>query len=181
MKRVIPIGLSILAVSAVTFGQSSPDVDKILAAAPPNMQKDATVIKWKSDFSYDTLKKGTNKIVCYDLSGFPTHPAYMLECTSTANLDRVAQNLKFEAISDKAARDAAFDKAEKDGSRVKPEFGSVWLHVMGQDAEHTRKHVTIAVPGATGKSMGLPENGQQGGMWIMGAGTTTAHLMIPGN
>ena len=98
MKRVIPIGLSILAVSAVAFAQSSPDADKILAAAPPNMQKDATVIKWKSDFTYDTLKKGTNKMVCYDLSGFPTHPPYMLECTSTANLDRVAQNLKLEAI-----------------------------------------------------------------------------------
>jgi hypothetical protein len=181
MKRILPIGLSILAMSAGAFAQSSPDVDKILTAAPPNMQKDATVIKWKSDFTYDTLKKGTNKMVCYELSGFPTHPAYMLECTSTANLDRVAQNLKFEAISDKAARDAAFDKAEKDGTRVKPEFGSVWLHVMGPDAEHARKHVTIAVPGATSQSLGLPENGQQGGMWIMNKGTTTAHLMIPGN
>jgi hypothetical protein len=181
MKRILPIGLSILAMSAGAFAQSSPDVDKILTAAPPNMQKDATVIKWKSDFTYDTLKKGSNKMVCYELSGFPTHPAYMLECTSTANLDRVAQNLKLEAISDKAARDAAFDKAEKDGTRVKPEFGSVWLHVMGPDAEHARKHVTIAVPGATAQSMGLPENGQQGGMWIMNKGTSTAHLMIPGN
>ena len=26
----------------------------------------------------------------------------------------------------------------------------------------------------------LPEDGKQGGVWIMNAGTTTAHLMTPG-
>ena len=40
--------------------------------------------------------------------------------------------------------------------------------------------MTIAVPGATMASMGLPENARGGGTWIMDAGTTTAHLMIPG-
>ncbi len=28
--------------------------------------------------------------------------------------------------------------------------------------------------------MGLPDNPKQGGAWIMNAGTTTAHIMIPG-
>ena len=27
---------------------------------------------------------------------------------------------------------------------------------------------------------GLPDNNKQGGVWIMNAGTSTAHLMIPG-
>jgi hypothetical protein len=27
----------------------------------------------------------------------------------------------------------------------------------------------------------LPDNPRQGGSWIMDAGTTTAHLMIPGS
>ena len=40
--------------------------------------------------------------------------------------------------------------------------------------------MTIATPGATTASFGLPDNGRQGGVWIMNAGTTTAHLMIPG-
>ena len=180
MKHMIV--LSALAISAGAFAQSSPEVDKALLGAPDQMKAGATVIHWKSDFTYDTLKKGTNKLVCYDMSGKPTHERtpFMVECTSLANLDRVAQNLKFEAISDANARKEAFDKAEKDGTRVKPEFGSVWFHVMGADAEHTRKHVTVAVPGATSQSMGLPENGQQGGIWIMNPGTTTAHLMTPG-
>jgi hypothetical protein len=40
--------------------------------------------------------------------------------------------------------------------------------------------MTIAVPGATTKTLGLPETGASGGVWIMNAGTTTAHLMTPG-
>jgi hypothetical protein len=179
MKQIVPIVFGALALSASAFAQS--DIDKPLLAAPPNMKDAATVIKWKPDFTYETLKKGTNRLVCYDLSGYPTHQPFTEECTSVANLDRVAQNLKLEAISDKAARDAAFDKAEKDGSRVKPEFGSVWIHWMGPDAEHARKHTTIAVPGATTQTLGLPDNPKQGGLWIMNAGTTTAHLMTPGS
>ena len=126
------------------------------------------------------VRKGTNNLVCFDRSGQPGQQPFAAECTSLANLPRVAQNLKFEAIPDKKASQAAFDEAEKNGTRIAPEFGSVWFHVMGADAEHTRTHVTVAVPGATTKTMGLPENGQKGGVWIMNAGTTTAHLMTPG-
>ena len=182
MKHMLPIAFGVLAVSIGAIAQS-PEIDKALTAAPDQMKAGATVIQWKPDFTYDTLKKGTNRMVCYDLSGKPTHERFpfLVECTSIANLDRVAQNLKFEAISDKDARQAAFDKAEKDGSRVKPEFGSVWIHKMGPDAEHIRTHTTVAVPGATTQSLGLPDSGKEGGVWIMNAGSTTAHLMIPGN
>ena len=178
MKRILPMVLSLLAISAGAFAQ---DLDKALLAAPGQLKAGATVIKWKADFTYDTLRKGTNKLVCYDKSGMPgVAQAVYSECTSLGNLDRVAQNLKFEAITDKAASKAAFDKAEADGTRVKPEFGSVWYHVMGADAEHTRNHMTIAVPGATTQTLGLPSDNKQGGVWIMNAGTTTAHLMTPG-
>jgi hypothetical protein len=184
MKRMIPIVLSILAVSAAAFAQGDQaTIDRALLAAPGNLKATATVIKWKSDFTYDTLKKGTSRLVCYDKSGFPgyaANQAFFVECTSIGNLDRAAQNMKFEAITDKKASQAAFDAAEKDGSRVKPEFGSVWYHLMGADAEHTRTHMTIAVPGATKASLGLPEDNKSGGVWIMNAGTTTAHLMTPG-
>jgi hypothetical protein len=179
MKTITSIALGLLALFATMFAQS-PEIDKALLPAPGNMKKDATVVKWKPDFTYDTLRKGTNRLVCFDRTGQPGQQPFAAECTSIANLDRVAQNLKFEAIPDKAARDAAFADAEKNGTRVKPEFGSVWYHMSGPDQEHARTHVTVAVPGATSQSMGLPDNGKQGGMWIMNAGTTTAHLMTPG-
>lgn len=173
--------VGIVAFSAAAFGQADQAaLDKALLPAPANLKAGATVIKWKSDFTYDTLRKGTNNLVCYDRSGQPGQQAFSAECTSLGNLPRAAQNLKFEAIPDKKASQAAFDAAEKDGTRVKPEFGSVWYHIQGADADHTRKHVTIAVPGATTKTLGLPETGAGGGVWIMNAGTTTAHLMTPG-
>ena len=179
MRRIIPIVVSVLAVSAGAFAQS-PEIDKALMAAPAQLKAGATVIKWKSDFTYDTLKKGTNRLVCYDKSGQPGQQPFMVECTSLGNLDRAAQNMKIEAMGDKAKVQAAFDAAEKDGTRAKPEFGSVWYHLMGADAEHTRTHMTIAVPGATTASLGLPSDNKSGGVWIMNAGTTTAHLMTPG-
>ena len=181
MKRIVLLVLGVMAAQTSAFAQASADIDKALLAAPANLREGATVIKWKPDFTYETLKKGTNRLVCYDRSGFPEQQPFSVECTSIANLDRVAQNRKFEAISDKAARQAALDAAEKDGTRVKPEFGSVWLTMNGADREHARIHTTIAVPGATTQSMGLPSDNKQGGVWIMNAGTSTAHLMTPGS
>ncbi len=181
MKRIALIVLGVVVVSTCALAQApDPAVETALLAAPANMREGATVIKWKSDFTYDTLKKGTGRLVCYDRSGFPEQQAFSIECTSNANLDRVAQNLKFEAGGDKAKTQAMFEAAEKDGTRVKPEYGSVWYHFWGADREHARMHMTIAVPGATTQSMGLPDNNKQGTVWIMNAGTTTAHLMTPG-
>jgi hypothetical protein len=164
-------------------GASQADVDKAVLALPaPNLRDQATVIKWKADFTYTTLRKGTNRMVCYDRSGMPSHPAFSVECTNLMNLDRVAQNLKTEAAGggDRMKTEAMFDTMEKSGMRVKPEFASVWYHLEGPDQARARTHMTIAVPGATMATLGMPENGRGGGVWIMNAGTSTAHLMTPG-
>src|SRR5579862_569715 len=138
MKRMIVVVFRILAMSAVALAQQA-EIDKALLAAPANMKEGATVIHWKADYTYDTLKKGTNKMVCYDRTGQPGQQPFAVECTSLANLDRVAESLKMEAIPDKAARQAAFEAAEKEGKWTKPEFGSLWIHMSGPDADHARK------------------------------------------
>ncbi len=181
MKRIVMFVLGVILGSTAAFAQA-PDaaVDTALLAAPANLREGATVIKWKPDYTYDTLKKGNSRLACYDRSGFPEQQPFSVECTSIANLDRVAQNLKAEAAGDKIKTQAILDAAEKDGTRVKPEYGSVWYHMQGADREHARTHMTIAVPGATTQSIGLPDNNKQGTVWIMNAGTSTAHLMTPG-
>ena len=181
MTRILLLGLGVLFLSSAVFAQTPEEIDKALLPAPRAMKDAATVIKWKPDFTFDTLRKGTNNLVCYDQSGWPNEQPFSVQCTSLANLDRVAQNKKFEAIADSAARQAALAAAEKDGTRVKPEFGSVFITVSGPDKDRTRTHMTVAVPGATTQSLGLPDNNKQGGAWIMNAGTTSAHLMIPGS
>lgn len=180
MRRIAFFVLGAVALSTSALAQTPAATDPALLAAPANLREGATIIKWKPDYTYDTVKKGTNRLVCFDLSGMAGQVAFSIECTSIANLDRVAQNLKFEAEPDKAIRKTALDAAEKNGTRAKPEFGSVWFHLRGPDRERARPHATIAVPGATTASLGVPEDAKQGGVWIMDAGTSTAHLMTPG-
>jgi hypothetical protein len=182
MKRIFLAVFSVaavLAAGALAQAQEDP-VEKALLAAPANLRDAATVIKWKSDFTYDTLKKGTNRLVCYDRSGFPEQQPFSIECTSLGNLDRVAQSLKFESGGDKVKTQALIDAAEKDGTRLKPEYGSVWYHVLGVDKEHARVHMTIALPGATTQSTGIPDKRREDGVWLMSPGTSTAHVMTPG-
>jgi len=165
-------------------GASQAEVDKAVLAAPESQRNGATVIKWNpANWTYTTLRKGSggaNRIVCMDISGLPGQAAFSIECTMLGNLDRVAQNLKFQSEPDVAKRNAALAAAEKDGTRAKPEYGSVWWHVRGADQATARSHMTIALPGATTATTGIPDNGKQGGIWLMDAGTSTAHIMVPG-
>jgi hypothetical protein len=180
MKRLILVFAGVLAFSTSAFAQASPEIEKAVLAAPANMREGVTVIKWGPNQTYETLRKGTNRMVCYDRSGFPLQQPFSIECTSIANLDRAAQNIKYEALGDRAKTEAALNELEKAGTRAKPEFGSVWYHLAGPDRERARPHMTIAVPFATTQTLGLPDNNKQGGVWIMNAGTSTAHLMVPG-
>src|SRR3954468_16432276 len=145
MKRSILFLVTVLAFPTAGIAQTADDaIEKALTPAPRQQREAATVIKWKADNTYDTVKKGTNRLVCYDRSGEPGQQPFAVQCTSIANLDRVAQNRKFEAMTDKTARQAALDAAEKDGTRAKPEFGSVWLTMNAPDKEHaTRVHTTV--------------------------------------
>lgn len=168
--------------TVITIAQApDPAIDKALLAAPQPMKAGATVIKWKSDFTYDTLRKGTNRLVCYERPVPPGQPAFSVECTSIGNLERVAQSLKTETIADPAARRTAFEEMEKAGKWTRPEFGSIFYNLNGADQANARSHATIAVPGATKQTLGLPEDGNQGGAWIMNAGTSAAHIMMPGH
>ena len=181
MRRIVLIAFGVMTIATVAAAQAPAEaIEKALLAAPRQARDAAMVIKWKPDFTYDTLRPGTNRIVCYDQSGLPSEQPFSVQCTSVGNLERVAQNRKLEVETDRAKRQAAVDAAEKDGSRVKPEYGSVWWHIRGADQATARPHTTIAVPGATTATTGIPDNAKQGGVWIMNPGTTTAHLMVPG-
>jgi hypothetical protein len=196
MKRLALFVLSVMAASSsavaqggrgappapapLEAGASQADVDKAVLALPENLRNQAMVIKWKPDFTYDTLRKGANNWVCYDRSGFPLQQPFAVECTAVGNLDREVQNLKAEALGDRTKSQDALNEQEKNGTRAKPVFGSAWYHLSGPDREHARVHLTVAVPGATAQSLGVPDKATPGSIWIMNAGTTTAHLMIPG-
>jgi hypothetical protein len=182
MRIMILAAAAMLTLAGSSTAQSQdPALEKALLAAPRQLKDAATVIKWKSDFTYDTLRKGTNRLVCYERPVQPGQQPFSVECTSIANLERVAQSLKTETIADPKERQAAFEAMEKAGKWTKPEFGSVFYNLTGASQEQARSHVTISVPGATTQTLGLPEDASKGGVWIMNAGSSAAHIMTPGH
>src|SRR3954468_17623002 len=104
MKRIVTMFVGVLALSATLGAQGRPggappapppalepgasqaDVDKALLAAPPQLKDQATVIKFKPDYTYTTLRKGTNRLSCWDKSGLPGQQPFSIECSSIANL-----------------------------------------------------------------------------------------------
>ncbi len=157
------------------------EVERILLGAPARLKEDATVIKWRPDYTYETLKQGGNGLVCYNRADEDRRYTYAVQCTNVGNLPRVAQNRRFRAESKSAAdENAMIKKAEKDGTRVKPEHGSTFININGDDITVIRSHTIINLPGATKESTGLPDRPHNSGAWLMDAGTTAAHIMVPG-
>jgi len=183
MKRIILAVLGVLTVSAGADAQSTAQmIEKALTPAPtaPRVRDAITVIKWNADHTYETLREGTNDLVCYDRSGAPGRAAFAVQCTVLGNLDRVAQNRRFEAEGgDRRGTSALVNAAVENGTRVPVIYGSVWIAIDGEDQASAHLHTTIAVPGATMESSGFSESFRGGGIWIMGGGTDAAHLMIP--
>lgn len=180
MKRPMIVCALLLFPSAAFAQTAAETIERALTGAPARAREDAMVVKWNADHSYETLKEGSNGWVCYDRSGEGRRPAYAVQCTSAANLDRIAQNRRFAAeAADRAAMQALVAAAAADGTRAVAEYGSMWLATNGEDQASSRTHTTIAVPGGTSESTGFPQCGQTPGACIMAGGTTEAHLMVP--
>ena len=184
---VMAVAMSASAQAQTVKKETTDPIQKALLAAPnAAMARDATVIKWKPDFTYEVLKKGTSLMVCYDLTGWPGERPFSVECTSTEkNLPRVAQNRKLAALgvagaSDRGKIDAAVAAAAKDGTRIMSEVGSIWYKFWGNSEATAVRHSFIAVPNLRGKDVSLPEVRDANGSWVMFAGTSEAHIMLPG-
>ena len=179
MKSIILAAIGFLVLSGSAYAQS--EIEAALTAAPARAREAATVIKWNADYTFETLKEGTSHLVCYDRSTERGRRPFAVQCTTTANLDRVAQNRRFRAeTADGAEERAMIAAAEADGTRAEAEYGSIWYARSGDDQESAGMHTTIAVPGATAESTGFPVTREAGGVYLMAAGTAGAHLMVPG-
>ena len=184
MKRILTCVLGLAAVLAADVTAQSGDaatIERALAPISGRTAEGAAVVAFNADHTWRTLKAGTNRWACYDRSGEAGQPAFSVQCTSVGNLPRIAQNRKLAAENqDRDALRAAVAAAEADGTRVDAEYGSMWIRMAGENRQTAGTHTTIAVPGATTATTGLPDNGTQGGAYIMSAGTSEAHIMVPG-
>ena len=179
------------------------------------MARDATVVKWirnpekspeddvtAADFTFEVLRPGPGRMVCYDLTGFPGERPWSVECVSSdANMARIAQNRAFAEMGAKAQPLLADGRragrpvlsssgtggirdlvvaAGKDGTRELPEVGSIWYNLRGDSQDTAIWHTFIGMPNFMAEEIGLPNNRAAGGAWLMFEGTQEAHVMLPG-
>ena len=185
MKRILFAIFGVLSAAGAAEAQMTDAqlVERALLAAPARARETTAVVKWNANHTYTQIKEGAGTLVCYDHSGAAGEQPFAIQCTHPGNLPRVQQNYQLEAqaAGDRERVNALLAAAEQNGTRVMPVYGSPWISMTGPDQAGARTHMTIATPNATTASTGgLPENSREGGAWIMGAGTSTAHIMIPG-
>ena len=182
MNRALFGCLALLLLVTPLAAQSPAEViEAAVAATPARFPGAATLIEWNADHTWRVVREGTNTLVCYDRSDERARPPFAAQCTHIDNLERVAQNRRFRAeTTDVEGENARIAAAEADGTRVPPVYGSLWFRMDGPTAEAARLHATIAMPGATAASLGVPEDGSQALVWLMDGGKSSAHLMIPG-
>ena len=92
------------------------------------------------------------------------------------------QNREFYVkASSREEAEKAIQEAEKEGKRVLPEYGAGHYGLAGADPATARGHVTIAVPFATSETLKIPGKPTTSSVWLMDAGTSAAHIMVPGH
>jgi hypothetical protein len=143
MKPFVFAMVAVLSMTASVHAQSPAEViEQAVAKSPLRFSGQATLIKWKPDHTYDIIRQGDNKLVCYDRSDERDRSPFAAQCTNLANLPREAQNRKFRfETKNNAEENARIAAAEKDGTRVKPEYGSLWLRMDGRDKDNAMLHV----------------------------------------
>ena len=184
MKRCLLFVLAaLLAAPALAAAQSSDEelIARATMAAPQRVRGGAGVVRWDANNNRIVVKESENGLVCWDRSEVPGTAPFAVQCSAEANLPRFEQNRMFAyQAADADERRALMAASEEDGTRVLAAFGSVWYSMNGPDQENANRHTTIAVPNATAETVGLPDQRRSDGLWLMQAGTSSAHLMVPG-
>jgi len=156
-----PISLFVLAVMTVAMSapaqaqvyeerrtDTKDPIEKPLLAAPnAAMARNATVVKWirnpaKSpeddvtavDFTFEVLRPGPGRMICYDLTGWPGERPWSVECVSSdANMARIAQNRAYAEMGAKAQPGLLEDSWElsPDGSPIRRRAGRPILSSSG--------------------------------------------------
>jgi hypothetical protein len=181
VKAIVVMVLGALSLSTPASAQTAADtVKRALAAARAPDREAPPSYGGTDDGSYDTIKKGTNRWVCWDVSGRFHFPPFASMCTSIGSLESNAQFMRFLAKGkNNEGAEALRAAARADGSRVPPEYGSVQRMLAGAGEENAQAITLIWLPHATPESIGLPISGGNERARLSLAGTADAHIVVP--
>ena len=146
-----------------------------LSAGPASVTGDATVADWPSEPGGATteLRAGENAWTCFP--DIPTTPGKDPMCLDAAFQDFIAawsakETPEIATVGIGYMLVGGSDASNTDPFATEPAAGEEWI-----DAP---PHIMIAVPDPS-QLVGLPTDPDNGGPWVMWAGTPYAHIMIP--
>ena len=183
MKRILLVVLAAAALPAAAGAQVTEEaIARAVLAAPARVRADVSVILLNPDGTISVLRQGTNGLMCWNNTGRPGYDTPLdVECTTEENRARLEQNHKIQSAGGTPAEiQARFDEAEAKGTRALSVFGSIYYRLRGNTVDAARTHTTVATPYATGEWLGVSEQSGPGLMYLMEAGTSSAHLLVSG-
>ena len=185
MKRLVLLVLGIAAAATAAHAQSNAElIEGALAAAPVRARDAAAVIQWNADFTYETLKEGTNRLVCYHRSD--EGPAAALRGAvhergqPRARRPEPAVPGRGGAGRGGRARHGGRGRARRHPRAARVRLG-VHLDERPRPGQRAHPHHHRGARRHPPTRSGCRTTPGQGGAWLMAVGTTTAHIMIPGH
>ena len=159
MRRVFLLGLVVTALPSALDAQSVDEqIARAVMAAPANLQADAAVITFDESGEIVVVREGSNGLMCWDSSNEPGRQGiFNAQCTSELNRPRVKQNHQFSHAGGTPEEiQALFDRAEEDGTRELPVYGTMYYHWIGEEdgRPHTKHRGSLRHRGKLQNSAG---------------------------
>jgi hypothetical protein len=161
-------------------------IQQAVQAAPPQHQAGATVLGFAADGSIETLRKGTNDLIC--LADDPSREAWSVACYHVSLEPFMARGreLRAQGVTDSGElAQRRFAEADA-GTLAMPEQPAMLYVLHGEGWDEASASVkspflrwVIYTPWATLEETGLPAAPTgPGAPWLMFPGTAGAHIMI---
>ncbi len=171
-----------------------PPVDEQLAAAvlplPAEMRAGATILGFKTAGKLETLRPGTNGMICLAL--YPSRPDFHVACYHKGLEDFMARGRQLRDQGVTGSRvDSVRYKEIADGKLKMPTAGALYSITGKKEAWNAATRTAtganllavVYVPFATAESTGLSTvpSSKPGTPWLMFPGTPKAHIMLSGS
>jgi len=181
MKKLVIAAIALASPFAVLAADMSTDaqIAEAVSPLPESMRADATVVTFDAKGAVQTLRQGTNGVVCQPNQPKPT-PDFSASCYSQALAPQREMEAKLRAEGKDAKAVSAAVQAAKDAGTLKnPPLGTMMYGRSGKTADATRVTWVMLMPNMKAEDLGLPVKAGKGTPWMMNSGKPGAHIMMP--
>jgi hypothetical protein len=180
MHKKLSVLLAMLFTAVPVVGQdnTSERVAEALLPLPTALRAQATVIGYELNSDPLILREGINDWIC--IADDPA-PGLSLRCYHSSLNDFVYRSRQLEAEGVSQAESVSIRNDEyESGAFEMPDYALEFL-IRGYTKDQALPWAITRIPFATAENTGLPTVPDAHRPWLMGAGTVTAHIMLPGN